>query len=243
MQNVPFYQQVADTIRSRIAAGAYPVDECLPASAELEASFGVSNITIRKALAVLRDEGLIATKRGVGTVVLVGNEPARVDIHFSGSLGEWLEWASGKTQAVTQKVLGVDEDRGPSEVRDKLDLAPDEMMWRLRRLRSRRGEPISYHLTYGSTQLGVTVDARDLEGSGSFIELLQKHRPGDIAQIEQTVEARVADMDLARILKIEFGAPIFFMEHAYLALNGRALAITHMFMRADRYRYSTSVSV
>lgn len=242
MQNVPFYQQVADTIRSRIAAGAYPVDECLPASAELEASFGVSNITIRKALAVLRDEGLIATRRGVGTVVLAG-EPARVDIHFSGSLGEWLEWASGKTQAVTQKVLGVDEDRGPPEVRDKLDLGPDEMMWRLRRLRSRRGEPISYHLTYGSIELGATVDARDLEGSGSFIELLQKHRPGDIARIEQTVEARVADMDLARILKIEFGAPIFFMEHAYLAAAGGALAITHMFMRADRYRYSTSVSV
>lgn len=243
MHNVPFYQQVADTIRSRILAGIYPVGEFLPASAELEESFGVSNITMRKALSALRNEGLISTKRGIGSLVLAAKETARVDIHFSGSLSEWLEWASGKTQAVTQRVLSVDEDRGPPELREKLRLRSDELMWRLRRLRFRRGSPISFHLTYGSLQLGAAVDERYLEGSGSFIELVQKYWPGRITQIKQTVEARVADMDLAKMLKIEFGAPIFFMEHLYLTAEDRAVAVTHMFMRADRYRYSTTVSV
>ncbi len=51
-RTVPFYHQVAGTIRDRITTGTYDVGSCVPSSIELEREFGVSNITIRKALSV-----------------------------------------------------------------------------------------------------------------------------------------------------------------------------------------------
>ncbi|WP_433049164.1 GntR family transcriptional regulator [Dactylosporangium sp. CS-033363] len=58
------YRHIADAIRERIYAGEYVAGLPLPSEALLTADFGVSLMTVRRALAVLREEGLIATKRG-----------------------------------------------------------------------------------------------------------------------------------------------------------------------------------
>lgn len=242
-RTVPFYHQVAGTIRDRIVKGAYDVGSCVPSSIELEREFGVSNITIRKALNLLKEEGRVKTQLGVGTVVIAGGAPDVVDIKFSGKFTEWLEWASGKNQDVRQEVLGVDRVRGPAEIRGKLALQDDEVMWEMRRLRRLRKEPISYHVSYGREELYKLIRRKDLQGSGSFIEQLQKRYPRKVKRIEQHVEAAIATMDLANLLGIQFGSPIFFMEHLYIGERGEVIAITQLFMRADRYRYSTSIEL
>ena len=57
-QATPHYQQVAETLRRRILSGRYRAGDAIPSAASLERSFGVSNMTIRKALAILANEGL-----------------------------------------------------------------------------------------------------------------------------------------------------------------------------------------
>jgi GntR family transcriptional regulator len=240
-RSVPFYKQVAATIRSRIADGTYPVGECLPSSAELEEAFGVSNITMRKALAALRSEGLIETRLGVGIVVVRTGEADVVDIRHSGHFTEWLQWASGKSQNVRQRVLSITTERGPDRIRRMLEVSGDDRIWCMRRLRTRSGEPISYHISYGRLEFAEIVRRKDFHGSGSFIEFLQDRYPKKIIRIEQHVEASVANMDLAELLQIDYGAPIFFMEHLYIAEDERVVAISNLYMRADRYRYSTSI--
>ena len=243
MRTVPFYQQIADTLRTRICDGAYPVNTCLPTSVELEESFQVSNITIRKALNVLKIEGWVETKLGVGMVVVrSANEPV-VDIHHSGHFDEWLDWASGESQNVKQVVLGIDSEPGPPKIRRLLDIADGDLVWRMRRLRSRSQEPISYHISYGRSEFVDLVSKKDFQGSGSFIEFLQNNYPRKIARIEQLVEANVANIDLAKLLEVEFGAPIFFMEHTYRDDKDAVVAVSHLFMRADRYRYTTSIEL
>lgn len=242
-RTVPFYRQVADTIRARIVDGVYSVGQCLPPSGELEHTFSVSNITMRKALSLLRAEGWIQTRRGVGTIVVRGAEADVVDIRHSGRFTEWLEWASGKNQNVRQQVLAIDTERGPERIRKQLNVAAGELVWRMRRLRSRVGEPISYHVSYGRCELERLVKKKHFQGSGSFIEFLQANYPRKIIRIEQCVEAAVANMDLAKLLQIDFGAPIFFMEHRYIDESEAVVAISQLFMRADRYRYSTSIEL
>ena len=68
----PVYQQVTDAIAARIAAGYYPTK--LPAERDLAEEFGVSCITVRHAMAILRERGLIASIHGRGTFVLRGSE-------------------------------------------------------------------------------------------------------------------------------------------------------------------------
>ena len=59
------YQQVADTIAARIASGRYPCK--LPSERDLAEEFEVSYITVRHAMAILRDLGLIVSIHGRGT--------------------------------------------------------------------------------------------------------------------------------------------------------------------------------
>lgn len=59
------YQQVADAIAARIAAGRYPFK--LPAELDLAGEFGVSYTTVRHATKILRERGLIVSVHGRGT--------------------------------------------------------------------------------------------------------------------------------------------------------------------------------
>lgn len=63
------YAQIADALRARIASGELPAGALLPSEAELCQEFTVARNTARRALAVLEDEGLIATFPGKGRAV------------------------------------------------------------------------------------------------------------------------------------------------------------------------------
>ncbi|MBT2224369.1 GntR family transcriptional regulator [Nonomuraea sp. NEAU-A123] len=66
---VPPYQQIAAAVRKRIQSGQIPPGRRIPSLVELEAEFGVARDTLRKAVQVLKDEGLVETVRGMGVYV------------------------------------------------------------------------------------------------------------------------------------------------------------------------------
>ena len=68
----PVYVQVADILRSRIEAGQLLPDRPVPSEAQLQQEFGVARGTARKAIAVLRDQGLVVTVKGRGSYVNPG---------------------------------------------------------------------------------------------------------------------------------------------------------------------------
>ena len=69
MQERPAYLLVADELRQQIQSGDYPPGARLPTMEELRRFYGVSEIVIRHAVSLLRQEGLVETRRGGGTVV------------------------------------------------------------------------------------------------------------------------------------------------------------------------------
>jgi regulatory GntR family protein len=66
----PPFEQVADILAAKIQSGELPKDERIPSEAELMAEFEIGRTTARKAVAVLRQRGLVETQRGRGTYVL-----------------------------------------------------------------------------------------------------------------------------------------------------------------------------
>ena len=68
----PVYVQVADILRSRIEAGQLLPDRPVPSEAQLQQEFGVARGTARKAIALLRDQGLVVTVKGRGSYVNPG---------------------------------------------------------------------------------------------------------------------------------------------------------------------------
>ena len=63
------WQEIADMIRQSIASGGYPRGSRLPTEATLAGSFGANRHTVRRAIALLRDEGLVNPRQGSGVFV------------------------------------------------------------------------------------------------------------------------------------------------------------------------------
>jgi GntR family transcriptional regulator len=63
------YHQIAEEVKGRILSGAYASGRLLPSESELSAEFNVSRVTVRRALEILREEGLADSRQGFGWFV------------------------------------------------------------------------------------------------------------------------------------------------------------------------------
>ena len=69
MNPIPLYTQLADILREMIKSGELPPRSLLPSESYLQQEQGVSRGTVRMAMSLLRDEGLVVTISGRGTFV------------------------------------------------------------------------------------------------------------------------------------------------------------------------------
>lgn len=65
----PAWRQLAAILRARIEDGRYPAGRVIPSEKQLQGEFGIARGTIRKAIALLRSDGLVETVPGRGTYV------------------------------------------------------------------------------------------------------------------------------------------------------------------------------
>jgi DNA-binding GntR family transcriptional regulator len=73
---VPRYRQIAEILRRRIEQGELIQNRPIPSEVQLEQEFGVARATARKAVALLREWGLITTVQGLGSYVLPADRRA-----------------------------------------------------------------------------------------------------------------------------------------------------------------------
>lgn len=233
-----YYFRIAETLRGRIKAQDYKFGDLLPPEKDLENEFGVSNITIRKALALLVQEGLVVRKRAIGTRVLY-KQDKRLAIRISGNFKDWYDSAYAKLN-LDVDVMEIVVTDCPERIRSILSLSKDEKIWRMKRVRKINRNPISYYINYGPPSLLGNLSSKEFE-KRSFIDIFQDRCNIKLSKIEQQVESTIADMDLASILKARFGDPLFFIENVYYSTENMPVEVTHMYFRGDRYVYKSTI--
>lgn len=238
---VPIFIQIAETLKRRIINNHYYANGFVPTTKELEKEFDASNITIRKALKMLMDKGYIMPKRGIGTQVTGGDEQM-VEIEITGDFRKWADIASGRTHKMEVELLGETLAECPNRIYETLSLEPKQKVWRMRRIRKLRGEPVSYIINYGPPDYLNKLPRKELQ-KNSFIEVFQEVYGVKLVRMKQRVQACVADLDLARMLKVEFGEPLFFVELTYFSEEEKPVEVTNMYYRGDRYAYTATKEI
>ncbi len=109
------YRAIADELRERVGKGDFGAGRLLPSESELSASFGVSRVTVRKALELLRDEGLIDARQGFGW--FVSTDPVRQPLARLGTIEEQLAELGRSSE---RKVVGFGFVAAPPRVRQVL---------------------------------------------------------------------------------------------------------------------------
>jgi len=229
---VPLYHQIANQLRSDISAKAFAPGDLLPTETELMDRFRVSRVTIRQALALLVQEGLVGRQAGRGTFVIAPQDRPGV---WNFSTLEDIVTAGHRTEF---QLLDLSP---PSRASDLPAGLTDQDVVRIECLRLLEGEPLShgviYLLTRYAKRLALDQLPRKPQPLKPVIAMLADQRIVEISRGTQVIAARAANPSLAETLKIPVNAPLLQVERQYFDDRGEMFhyAVTHY--RSDTLRY------
>lgn len=216
------YRAIADTIRGEIAQGNYGPGDLLPSQSALAGRFETTVSTVRQALRLLQEEGLLVFQHGVGSFVSGLTDDHRVLqlSSFSGALE-----ATG--ESVETKILGTRfgvEDRDVSEW-----FAGEENHFALlERLRLVGGRPIVFQRSYVPDRYALVLEEYTPE-KGLYGEL-GKHLKRVIAVAEEELDAVALPGEVAELLSVESGVPAFCSRRISRTLGGESVLFDHAYM-------------
>lgn len=229
----PLYQAVEAALRARIQRGDYQPGAALPTEEALCQAFGVSRITVRRALDSLSQQGLILRRRGAGSFVAEARKPGVRSVRLTGSLDEFLATAGAldldvrtfRTVAAGAEVaadLGLDEG--------------DPVVW-LEVVSSLDEGPVIHLDIYFPEGVGRLIDPNELVIGEPIARLVERKTGRRIVSARQVIQPALADQRSAQALGIAAATPVLRLRRVYLAANGGAMELAVLTLHPERYAY------
>jgi oligopeptide/dipeptide ABC transporter ATP-binding protein len=202
-----------DLLRDEILSGVHG-SGALPSESDLSARFIASRNSVREALDLLRGEGILQRVRGAGTFVVRTKA-----MHHLDRLQGMAESQVDGRRRVTIEVLEVDLIRAPFAVATKVDVEPWSEVVLFERRLDLDSEPLSLWTSYMPSDIAGGL----MQGNAGidFYELVEDRFGMQLGSADFVTEARLADASLARVLDVDVGAPILFIERLLHDRDGR----------------------
>ena len=198
------YMQVADEIRRRIGAGEYP-EGALETEAELGALHGVSRITVRRALELLRDEGVVSSRRGSGWRVSV--DPLR---QVLGSFPTVEAALRDDGHEFRRQILLFAYRSAPADVARRLRLRSEAEVLQVRRLNYADEHVFDLVTTWVPAEVAAPLSRAEVEAHGVFGSL-RLHGVA-MGQVLQSVTASLATSEEAELLGVHPDSAVLVVE-------------------------------
>ncbi len=230
---IPAYAQVKRRLQAiivgwRDGATRFYGDEAL------SAMFGVSRVTVRRAVDQLVDEGYLVRRRGVGTYVASD----KIDEHLNAEVDFFDQWA-GSGRTLKAKVLAADTRPAPAAVAELLGISPGDLVVYIERLRTADGEPVAFDVRYVVSEFSKIL-TREVIARKSILDIIRtRHR---LARVDYRIEAGIASGgERAEHLSLMPGDPIIIRKLHYVGESGAGLMCGQSIYRADEVRFAISM--
>lgn len=219
------YKSIADRLRLRLNSADFAIGSPLPGEKKLAEEFGVARMTIRKAIDLLVDWGLVVRRHGSGTYV------ARKDVHHETGLAEVLR-KQGKE--VVSQVLAFEVMPAPPAIASLLRIKIDERIYFSRRVRFVDGKPLMLEDSYMPVKLFRNLSLSHLEGSK--FDYIEKECGIIISGNYETLTPVLADKQLARSMNVPEQTPLLRITSLSYSDSGEFLNYSVMFRNASEYQ-------
>ncbi|MBN1320853.1 MAG: GntR family transcriptional regulator [Thermoleophilia bacterium] len=225
---LPAYLHIVRTISDRIASGVYGPGAKLPSEAQLCVEFAVSPMTVRRALVMLADKGVVTAEQGRGTFV------RSFDLSDSVFTLEQLtgEWLDGSTEV---RLLSASTVKADAELGAVLGVPVGRRLVYLRRLVVKDETPAVYHKEYVIFDLQRPLVESQLKLT-SLHGLLQANRGHGFPGGEITLCALPLEEEAASALDQPVGAPALCLEHLSRDSAGVPVSWGRFLLRYDLFR-------
>lgn len=221
----PLYIQVASVMRQRIDRGVWSPGEKISTLEELEREFSVARVTIRQAIELLRQEGLLDAQQGRGTFV---SHKLRRQRWFN--LATDLDAMIANLKDNVLKRVHVEENAAPPDLKPgEGNLA--EAYTFLRSVQYNKGEPFSV------VNLHLAQDIFDMDpkrfSHAAALPQIMEMDDVTIVQAPQTLTIGVADPETATLLEIGLGEPTADCRLILIDRNGTAIYVANIHYHKD----------
>jgi len=224
----PLYRQLADQLRSDIRLELYPAGSRVPTEGALCRRYQVSRVTVRKALALLAEEGILESHQGKGTFV---REAPRLQRDLR-SVNSFHTVCSGLGVSLSTRVLSAGMISPPAPcVSETLTDYPE--MIEIRRVRLCDGEPVVLETNQFPPDYRFLLE-EDLTGS---LYALLKTRGIEPGQAEHELSLCYAAENEAELLDVARGSALLCLEEAIYDQQGRLLHTSCQHIRGDRFTF------
>lgn len=234
---LPLYHQMYVVLRQQITEGAFGPDHLIPSEHELARMFKVSRITVRRALDMLKQEGMIERHRGRGTFA---TKPASASGPIRSSITGLLENLIAMGHSTEVKVIDFRYVDAPEEIAAALNIATGMKVQKVVRVRLVKGTPMSHLTTWVPEAIGHHYSEEDLV-AGPLLPLLEQSGI-ELSSAQQVITARLADSTVADLLGIQVGLPLLAINRTVFDQDDQAVEFIQALYRPDLYEYRMSMS-
>jgi GntR family transcriptional regulator len=228
----PKYLRIYTELQERISSGRWPAGTALPAQRELADEFGVSIMTLRQALQLLADDGLIDARHGSGTYVAS---------HYAYDLGHLRSFASdlaAQGAEISTRLLAAKTIVPPEEVGARLG-GPAEVL-ALRRLQLVGGRPVIAATSYLPAELVRGLQPGDLGERGLYAMLADLGLT--VTRADETMTPTTLGPVDARDLDRPQGSPALLSHRVSCTAGGVPVLDDHALLAGDSVAITVSRS-
>jgi GntR family transcriptional regulator len=231
---VPLYRQVQSGIEDMIRAN--PRAKAIPLSdAQLAERFGVSRITVRRAVDELVDAGILYRIQGRGT--FVRQNKLKEKLTLNSFLDSWTPKAGG----FNVRVAALERVPADDSVAESLAIRPGAEVVYIRRLRLQNETIVAIDDRYMRAQDCTRIRRQDIVTS-SLADYLRNREGIEVDHGEMEIEARAADHREAKGLRIHKGQAILVRRVTFWTKKNEPVLAGTSIYRADRVSYRFTVS-
>ncbi|WP_327357228.1 GntR family transcriptional regulator [Streptomyces sp. NBC_01304] len=234
-RKLPLWYQVSQSLRASILGRTPDAPLRLPTEEQLAVHYGVSVLTMRQALKELEDEGLISRHRRRGTFI----EPSArrgTPVRLLGSVDAIVAQQSG----MRTEILDHGSGPVPTDLAEYFPDCPDVATYHRLRSDEKTGEPTNHARNYIRPELAARIDPGDL-ARWPMTKVLRDVVGVHISRITDTVEARLADPETAKLLQVPLLSPILHYTGISYGEDGRPLDVARIHYRGDRFSFSVTL--
>ena len=230
------YLDLADALRARIAARDVGAGGALAGELELAREYGTSRVTVRRALDLLRQEGLVTSRRGAGWFAAL--DPVRQPLGRVTTVEAALDAAGARPG---REILAFGFVEPPAPVAEALQIDRDDEVLRVERVNLADDEPFALVTVWVRGDVGADVSRADVERA-PFYDILPL-RGVELGSAHQTITAEIASARTARVLACAAGAPLLLCRRVTFDAAGRPTLVSEHRYPADRTTFEIEFSL
>ncbi len=228
------YKSIAEQIERDIAAGVFAVGSLLPTEAEFSERLDVGRHTVREALRVLSQGGLIVRRAGSGSTV-VSNGRRNVFAHAVSNFDQWFNYP----ESVKRHHLDHEHVIADAALAESLGCTPGTPWLRISALRTRdeAAAPLCWVDIYIQPRFARVMKSRHFDSSPVH-EQIEAMFGVAIADVEVRISACGVPQRVAATLGVRANSPALLLQRRYLAADGQVLQATRTIHPENRYVYA-----